>query len=65
MSDEEKARAEQAARLREEIEQLRGGRRRAPRSPHEFVEEQMSKRAAEAAKKRQEAGEDSPSDSPG
>jgi hypothetical protein len=44
--EDEQARAERARKLREEIDELaKGGpRRRPPRSPSEFIEEQMRER---------------------
>lgn len=50
MNDEAKARDERARKLREEVERMAAGKPapRPPRSPHEFVEEQMKEKAKEA-----------------
>ncbi len=47
MAEEAKARSERARKLREEIERLQAGKPRRPRSPHEFVEEQMREASEE------------------
>jgi hypothetical protein len=56
--DDEEARAERARKLRAEIDELgKGGpARRRPRSPNEFIEEQMRERDAPADD--DEGGED-------
>jgi hypothetical protein len=55
MVDDEKARAERAASLRREIDELAKGkpRKQPPRNPNEFVEEKMREKAREE----REAGE--------
>jgi hypothetical protein len=58
LTDEEKARAERARRLRQAIEERAKGKRPGPpRTPREFVEERMRK-LAEKSKKEREDGRD-------
>lgn len=61
--DDEAARAERARRLRAEIDELaKGGpERRRPRSPSEFIEEQMRERAARGDDGEEEEEGESPS----
>jgi hypothetical protein len=59
--DDEAARAERARKLRAEIDELGKGRRR-PRSPSEFIDEEMRDRAAHGEDEEETAaaeGEDS------
>jgi hypothetical protein len=46
--DEKKARKERAARLRGEIERLKGGPRRPPATPRELTDRAARERAGEA-----------------
>jgi hypothetical protein len=61
--DDEAARAERARKLRSEIDELaKGGpKRRPPRSPSEFIEEQMRERAARGDHGEEEEEGESPS----
>lgn len=58
--DDEAARAERARKLRAEIDELAEGgpRRRRPRSPSEFIEDQMRDRAAPDDDDEEDEGED-------
>ena len=55
--DDEAARAERARKLRAAIDELGKGRRR-PRSPSEFIEEEMRDRAAPDEGNEEEEGDD-------
>ncbi len=61
MTDDEKASAERARRLREEIGRRAGDKPPGPpRTPHDFVEERMRKLAKESKEER----EDNPDEPP-
>ena len=55
--DDEAARVERARKLRAEIDELGKGRRR-PRSPSEFIEEEMRDRAAHDDGDEDDGGDD-------
>jgi hypothetical protein len=56
LSDDKRARARRAGKLREEVERLRAREPRPPKTPHEFVEKRAREAGAESGSGKKKAG---------